>query len=116
MSPSRDSTNFTRTETNPGHDVESTKPRSTRKHPRELIPGVAKYGHPVITISGERISESQWRSSQLALEMRGYLLRPRYSAYWRPSWGQRGTGILSTDEDAIESRVHASFCSTTAKN
>ena len=80
-------------------------PSRTRKHPHELIPGLAEFGFAVVNIPGERANEGQWRESQLTLEMRGYLLRPRYSAYWMPSWSQRGTGILPTDEDAVALRA-----------
>ena len=55
-----------------------------------------------------RPAERPWREDELLLERRGYRLRPRYGMYWRPSWEQRGSGVLDSDEDAVVSPVSLS--------
>ncbi|KAI0351969.1 kinase-like protein [Trametes cingulata] len=49
-------------------------------------------------------SEERWRDRQRFLERRGYLLRPRYSPKWRPSW--TGTNLdPEFCEDSIVSKT-----------
>lgn len=44
--------------------------------------------------------EKMWRDRQPGLQERGYLLRPRYRPYWKPSWF--GTNV---DPDFCEDSV-----------
>jgi hypothetical protein len=90
----------------PRHLTGSSRPRSRGCLP----PGYSSRHATSSSGANERdasaylnVAERWWRAYQPWLELRGYLLRPRYRQDWIPSWEQKGFfSELRAPEDAIE--------------
>ncbi len=85
-------------------------PSTDQNHqPRHAIPGdetrIELYGHATPLSAYSLItSERFWRDRQPHIQQHGYLLRPRYSPNWVPSWLGRDISPMLC-EDSITSIV-----------